>query len=108
MALADFVESATLVAVMVTDCAALTVEGAVYRPFDKVPTDGFMDQVTEVFPLPVTVAENCLVCDATSVALEGLTPTLMLDGPAGSEMVPEMPPAGIDSPKAVEATTPEI
>ena len=78
MALADFVESATLVAVMVTDCAALTVEGAVYRPFDKVPTDGFMDQVTEVFPLPVTVAENCRLCDAVRLALEGLTPTLTL------------------------------
>ncbi len=69
MALADLVESATLVAVMVIDCAELITEGAVYHPFDKVPTEGVMDQVTDVFALPVTVAVNCLVCDAVRVAL---------------------------------------
>ena len=35
-----------------------------------------MDQVTEVFALPVTVAVNCRLCDAVRVALEGLRPTL--------------------------------
>ena len=78
MALLDFVGSATLVAVIVTVCAPLIVDGAVYRPFVKVPTDGFMDQVTELSELPVTVAENCRLCDAVRVALEGLTPTLTL------------------------------
>ena len=76
MALADLVASATLVAVMVTDCAELITEGAEYNPFDRLPTDGDMDQVTEVFALPVTVAVNCLVCDAVSVAFVGLTLTL--------------------------------
>ena len=37
-----------------------------------------MDQVTEVFALPVTAAANCVLCDAVRVALEGLTPTLTL------------------------------
>jgi hypothetical protein len=35
-----------------------------------------MDQVTEVFALPVTVAVNCVVCDAVSVTFVGLTLTL--------------------------------
>ena len=82
MTLADLDESATLVAVMVTDCAVLITEGAVYKPFDKFPSEGVMDQVTEVLELPVTVAVNCLLCDAVRVALEGLTPTLTLP-PAG-------------------------
>ncbi len=63
-----------------------------------------MDQVTAVFALPVTVAVNCLLCDAVRVALEGLTPTLTTGGGAGREIVPELPLAGIESPAAVEAT----
>ena len=39
------------------------------------PTALFKDQVTEVFELPVTVAENCLVCDAVSVTAVGETET---------------------------------
>jgi len=35
-----------------------------------------MDQMTEVFALPVTIALNCVLCDAARLALEGLTPTL--------------------------------
>ena len=58
VAVADFVGSATLVAVMVTVCAALMLEGAVYNPFDRVPSEGGMDQVTEVFELPLTAAAN--------------------------------------------------
>jgi len=74
--LADLEGSATLVAVMVTDCAMLITEGAVYNPFDRLPMDGLMDQVTDVFALPATVAVNCVLCDAVSVANEGLKPTL--------------------------------
>ena len=37
-----------------------------------------MDQITEVFALPVTNAVNCVLCDAARLALEGLTPTLIL------------------------------
>ena len=76
MALADLVGSATLVAVIVTDCAELITEGAVYKPFDRLPTEGHIDQVTPVFALPVTVAVNCLFWDAARLVLEGLTPTL--------------------------------
>ena len=65
---------------MMIDCEAVITEGAVYNPFDRLPTDGFMDQVTEVFVLPVTVAVNCLVCDAARDALRGLTLTLMAAG----------------------------
>ena len=78
MALADLDGSATLVAVIVTDCASLITDGAVYNPLDKLPIEGFMDQVTEVFALPVTVAANCLLCDAVRVEVEGLMPTLTL------------------------------
>jgi len=109
VALDDLEESATLVAVMVTDCAELITDGAVYNPFDKLPIEGFIDQVTEVLALPLTVAVNCLLCDAVRVAVEGLTPTLILGGGSpGSEMVPAPPLAGIELPTAVEATTPVI
>ena len=75
-------ESATLVAVIVTDCALLIEDGAVYKPLESVPTEGFMDQVTEVLALPVTTAENCLLCEAVRFAVKGLTLTLTV--PAGT------------------------
>jgi hypothetical protein len=76
VALAVLVTSAMLVAVMVTNRGPLITEGAVYNPFDKLPIEGVMDQVTEVFVLPVTVAVNCLLCDTARVAFAGLTLTL--------------------------------
>jgi len=105
VALADLEVSARLVAVMVTDCALLITEGAVYNPFDKLPIEGVMDQATPVFALPVTVAVNSLLCDAVRVALKGLTLTLTVGGGVGSEMVPVPPVAGIELPAAVDATT---
>jgi len=67
------VGSATLVAVIVTVFELLIEEGAVYNPFDRLPNDaGFMDQVTAVFPVLVTVAVNCVVCEAVSVVVKGL------------------------------------
>jgi hypothetical protein len=64
-ALADFVVSATLVAV--TECAP-AVAGAVYSPVaETVPTAALppitvsTDQVTAVFVVPVTDAWNCCV-----------------------------------------------
>jgi len=60
----------------------LITEGAVYNPFDKLPIEGVMDQVTAVFALPETVAENCEVWDAARVALVGLTFTMTL--PSGA------------------------
>ena len=78
VAAADLVGSTTLAAVMVTSCVALTVEGAVYDPLVRVPTDGVMAQFTPVFVVPVTVAVNCRPCDGVRVDVEGfrLTPTL--------------------------------
>ncbi len=76
MALADLETSATLVAVMVTTWRALITEGAVYEPFDRVPTEGVMDHVTEVFALPVTIAVNSLLWEAVRVAVGGLRLTL--------------------------------
>ena len=67
-----------------------------------------MDQFTAVLALPVTVAVNCPLCDAVSVALAGLRPTVTLGGGTGSEIVPELPFAGMESPAAVDATTPVI
>ena len=64
--------SAMLVAVMVTVCAVLMTEGAVYDPLERLPRDGFMDQATAVFELPVTVAVNCALCEEVRVALGGL------------------------------------
>ena len=63
-AAADFVLSAALVAVTVTEVADEvadeTVAGAEYRPaLEIVPTAGFSDHVTAVFVVPVTTAVNC-------------------------------------------------
>jgi len=74
----------------VTDCVALIVEGAVYNPFDNVPTEGVIDQVTEVFALPVTSAVNCAVFKALSAALGGLTPTLTPPPAGGTSVTPAL------------------
>jgi hypothetical protein len=70
------VVSATLVAVTVTVCCELILEGAVYNPVDEiVPTLGLMDHVTAVLLVSVTVAVNCLVWFADKLAVVGLTDT---------------------------------
>jgi hypothetical protein len=61
-ALAERAGSAWLAAVTTTLCALETEAGAVYRPLvEIVPTAGLSDQVTLLFPVPVTVAVNCCV-----------------------------------------------
>ena len=50
----------------------MITEGAVYNPFDRFPTEGFIDQVTPVFVVPVTVAVNCVPWDGVRIALAGL------------------------------------
>ena len=73
-ALDDFVGSATLVAVTVTVWVLETVDGAVYRPLlERVPIAGFIVHVTLALANPVTVAENCWLCEPYSVAVGGLT-----------------------------------
>ena len=75
-AAADFVLSATLTAVTVTEVADETVAGAEYRPpLEIIPTAGLTDQVTAVLVVPVTVTVNCRVCDAAKFAVDGLTVT---------------------------------
>ena len=69
VALADFVGSATLVAVTVAVVPEVTF-GAVYRPaLETVPA--VADHVTEVLALLVTVAENCCVPPDTTVVEVG-------------------------------------
>ena len=59
-ALAYFLVSAALVAIMVTVCGLLSVAGAEYRPLlEIVPTAGLTDHVTAVFAVPVTATVNC-------------------------------------------------
>ena len=69
---------AWLVAVTITVCCELIVEGAVYNPDALiVPTPlGLSDHVTAVLVVFVTVAANCVVCWACNVALEGFTLTV--------------------------------
>ena len=83
-------ESATLVAVIVTVCGALMIDGAVYSPFDRLPMVAFMDQVTAVFPVPVIVAVNCALCVGASVAVEGLTRMLRSLGINWTVAVPDL------------------
>ena len=62
---------------IVTICVELIMEGAVYNPFDRVPTRGFMDHVTPVLVVPATVVVNCVVCDGLRVVLAGVIVTLI-------------------------------
>ncbi len=74
---ADFVESATLVAVTVIVCWVGIAGGVVYRPFAlTLPAPaGVTLQVTEVFEEPETVALNCCVWPEYRFALDGLMET---------------------------------
>jgi hypothetical protein len=71
------VGSAALVA-LATMVVEGTVAGAVYSPEDEIvprvelpPLKPFTAQVTVVFELPLTVAENCCVCPTCTEALVG-------------------------------------
>ena len=77
LALADLVESATLVAVTVTVCALEMEAGAVKTPAaEMLPTAGLSDQVTAVFEVFATVAVNACVCDGVRVTVPGVNATL--------------------------------
>ncbi len=77
MALADFVESATLWAVTVTAWGVETLDGAIYRPaVEIVPADGLIDQVTAVLLVPRTVAANCCVPEGAKLTVDGLRDTV--------------------------------
>ena len=69
---------AALVAVIVTVCGVVTVVGAVYNPAELIApalVAGLIDQVTLVFVLPTTVAVNCCVPPAFTLAEAGETVT---------------------------------
>jgi len=52
---ADLVESARLLTVTITSCAALMVAGAVYKPsLEIVPTCGLSDHAIRLLELPLT------------------------------------------------------
>jgi hypothetical protein len=82
-ALADFVASATLVAVSVYVPGA---EGAVYRP-DVVQMPAVPDHVTEVLLDPVTAALNCCVLPAVKETDPGFTVTATVDVCASTVIV---------------------
>jgi len=73
VAAADFVGSATLVAVT-SIVAVLVTDGAVKRPPD-VTVPPLAVQLTAVLLLPVTVSVNCLVPPELTVAVVGETVT---------------------------------
>src|SRR5262245_17502383 len=78
VALADFVGSATLVAITLTVCSVVTTLGAVYRPAAlTVPTAGLSDQVTAVFDVFVTVAVKAWLCPPPRLTAVGVTWTAM-------------------------------
>jgi hypothetical protein len=60
IAVADMVELVALVAVTMTCCVALMLDGAVYKPVvEMVPMLGFMLQVTPVWEAAVPFTTNC-------------------------------------------------
>ena len=74
-------------AVTVTVAGLGMVPGAVYNPFEVMVPDAalppgvpFTCQVTAVFVVPVTVAVNCVLAPGLSVAIGGVTATVIAGG----------------------------
>src|ERR1019366_1863874 len=82
LAVPETLVSKTLVAVTVILWLVAMEAGAVYRPLlgSIVPTCGLMLQVTPVTLIPDTTAENCCVCPALRVTLDGFTSTVIAMG----------------------------
>jgi hypothetical protein len=67
VAWADFVVSATEVAITITLCVDVIVAGAWYNPeVETVPNGALNDQVTPVFVVPPTVGVKDCVCDGVN------------------------------------------
>ena len=76
VAVADVVELAMLVAVIMTFWVALMLDGAVYIPLaESVPILGFILHATPELLVPVTLAENCWAWEADILAELGLIVT---------------------------------
>ena len=83
-------------AVTVTVAGLGMVAGAVYNPFDVIvpaaalpPGVPFTCQVTAVFVVPVTVAMNCVLAPGPTVAVAGVTVTVI--GGGGGVLLPQDP-----------------
>jgi hypothetical protein len=92
------VESAALVAVILTDPGLGTSAGAVYRPpTEIVPTvtlpldTPFTLHVTAVLEVPVTVGVNCCVPPTATVAVTGEMETVIVEAGGGAELPPPPP-----------------
>jgi hypothetical protein len=73
VACAESVEFAVLVAVTVTVVFEVTLEGAVYKPVEEIVPGPERLQVTPAEETPESVAENCAVPPAFTVAVAGVT-----------------------------------
>jgi hypothetical protein len=99
---ADLVLSACAVARIVTDDGVLRLVGAVYKPADDIVPEPLTVQVTAEFVLPVTVAVNCRVAPATTVAVTGVTATVIVGGGGGGEdLLPPPHAASMVNPNTV-------
>jgi len=94
-AVADCLESAVLVAVMLTDAGFGTSVGAVYSPLVEIvptvtlPVDTpFTLHVTAVLEVPVTVGVNCCVPPTATVAVRGEMETVIVEVGGGAELPP--------------------
>jgi hypothetical protein len=92
---ADFVLSAWLVAVTVTEPELGTKSGAVYRPVEEIvpavvlpPTVLLTDHVTLVLLVLLTVAANCFVASTTTEAVSGEIEIATAGGGVTSELPP--------------------
>jgi hypothetical protein len=81
-ALVDFVVSATLIAVTVTEMLEATLLGAVYRPLVEIvpvvelpPWTPLTNHVTPVLEVPLTLATNCCFRPGVRAAVVGVTLT---------------------------------
>ena len=92
VAVTDFVGSAWLIAVRI---AVPAVTGAVYSPVWLIEPF-VVDQVTTVFAEPVTVAMNCCVSPACTVAVVGETETTIAGAATVTLAVAEaLPPSPV-------------
>ena len=91
-------------AVTVTVAGLGIVLGAVYNPVDVIvpaaalpPGAPFTCQITAVFVVPVTVAMNCVLAPGLTVAVAGVTVTVI--GGGGGVLLPQ-------DPRNIEAASP--
>ena len=108
----DFVTSACDTAVTITGLFGLgTTAGAVYSPFASIvpalafpPVTPFTCQVTAVFDVPLTAAENGCCSVGNLLAVCGLTLTVTAGGPPPPPPVLPLPPHDVSTSVAANNT----